>query len=399
MGNQVTYPRLLVITQFVYDSLGGAECLIRQLLDGYPSEQVSWWSCHSAGGRIKTPNRFRQYSFLMPSKLYPTRRLTGLKCWLLEKFWLPLANQHLARTIAKVQPETLWTLLFEWPILIASRANSSGSYRRHVSLWDYPDFASNIPRFGVQRCQRFLAQLETSYKQATTCDVISQPLLTDMKRRTGRDDAIILHSGLEPWQLSRLTSAVEERESQSEIRIAYVGTLHIPETVQHFIRAVEAIRSRLTRPLFLEFFGARGYQTQPWFNPEWMKEHEKLEEEQLYTQLRKCMWGLVLMDLTDRNPQYNRFSFPNKFGTCLAAGLPLLVLAHPESSAAKMMGRYKVGFCSGTGDERQLGTELLSILSEPSPKRRFQAEILRCADEEFNMVAIRRNLWRCLGVS
>ncbi len=105
--------------------------------------------------------------------------------------------------------------------------------------------------------------------------------------------------------------------------------------------------------------------------------------------------GFLAMDTEDRNPRYNRFSFPNKFGTYLAAGLPILLLSGPQTSAAKMLAAQQVGVRL---DHTRLPSHLLEVLNIEHPKNVFAPAILSCAKAEFYMPRIRRALWQNLGV-
>jgi hypothetical protein len=220
-------------------------------------------------------------------------------------------------------------------------------------------------------------------------------MLEDMKRSTGRADAILVHSGFEPGQLERLEKTLPEPEP--EIRIAYAGSIIAPETFAFFVRAVEALRPSLPRPVVFELF-SRSFCHQPWFNPEWMRDNGLLEEVRFNLALQRCSWGFSPMHLTDCDPSYNRYSFPNKFGTYLAAGLPLIVLAHRESSAARMIQAYPVGIHSDVTDLDTLVTQLRTAFLEENPRRRYREEILACARTEFDAARMRRRLWDCLGV-
>ena len=109
------------------------------------------------------------------------------------------------------------------------------------------------------------------------------------------------------------------------------------------------------------------------------------------------------MRLTDDDPRYNRFSLPTKFVSYLAAGLPIIVLGHPESTVAQMASRYQVGLCVTGGNPENLQARLLAALSEPNPKARYQAEIQRCALAEFDARRMRavlyENFQKCASAS
>jgi glycosyltransferase involved in cell wall biosynthesis len=369
---------------------------MRQLLAGFPSRQIYWWSCRPASAADLPLHARQHFYYPTPSRLFPHRKFTRLKSWLLETLWAPRAAAHLRAVVAEVRPDQLWLVLHGWGIPVFARAQLSRSHRTHVSIWDYPDTRARCRVLGSRRGARMMSITEALYQEANTCDVISQPMLEDMAQRTSRSDAIVLHSGFEPWHLTSLSTS--DVTSGPEIEIAYAGTIIVPEVFQFFVGALERVRAALPRPIRLTFFGGRTHNHQPWFNPEWMREEDHLEDTEFEKRIRQCTWGLTVMDLTDDDPRYNRFSFPNKFGTYLSAGLPLIVLGHRASTAAKMIRAHEVGFFSDTTDLNELSTFLQRVLTEPAPKQRFRDNILRCAAEEFDISRIRRALWDCFGV-
>lgn len=123
------------------------------------------------------------------------------------------------------------------------------------------------------------------------------------------------------------------------------------------------------------------------------------------------------MALDDEDPRYNRFSFPTKFITYLAAGLPPIVMGHPESSVMKMAESYNVGVRitndklqmwkdletnpGGKGEEGSWFFVLCSLLASRKQGGGGKAQepldaILRCARAEFDAWAVRRRLWEHL---
>jgi len=103
------------------------------------------------------------------------------------------------------------------------------------------------------------------------------------------------------------------------------------------------------------------------------------------------------MKLSDDDPRYNRFSFPTKFVSYLAAGLPIIALAHRESSIAKMARAYRVGICSEATTKEELSAILGEALAIESPRRGYIDELSRCAQTEFDAVKMRRILYECFN--
>jgi hypothetical protein len=88
---------------------------------------------------------------------------------------------------------------------------------------------------------------------------------------------------------------------------------------------------------------------------------------------------------------------PTKFAAYLSAGLPLIILAHRETSAAKMAAAYNVGLLAHSSDVSTLSRQLAQALADSNPKRTYRPEIIRCACAEFDATQMRRKLWECLS--
>jgi glycosyltransferase involved in cell wall biosynthesis len=249
-----------------------------------------------------------------------------------------------------------------------------------------------ITTFGADYSGRMSMMVDQLYAGATTRDAICQPMVDDLRARTGRDGTVA-RAGLDQEDFDYLATSGEA--PHDKIRIAYAGTIQVENAFELFVSALKKIREQLSRPISLEFFGNHSYRTRRWFDSSWMAENGSLPALQLAAELKKCTWGFSPMSLTDDDPRYNRFSFPAKFTSYLAAGLPLIVLGHPESSAVKMAAAHEVGLCSTTMDLEVLSERLLTVLSEPNPRLKYHAGIRRCAAAEFDARRMRAALYEC----
>jgi len=306
--------------------------------------------------------------------------------------------------------------------------------RFHVTIQDYPDAHDHSAVWGKEICTRLNRAQDDLYRLATTRDATSLPMLEDLKLRTGARGEQMLHQGLEKEDFEfleasevhgqrpevrgqkrelgqgeldcrreperkRTASCKETTESKSFqiqdpkskiLKIAYAGTILVPDEFASFVDILSQIRKTL--PVELHLWGAHSYQNASWFDADLLVEHGNVSHRDLLAELRECDWGFIPMALKDTDPRYNRFSFPTKFITYLAAGLPVITLGHPESSVMKMAESYEVGVNLTVLDEVAKQC-LREALSEPNPKARYHAGILRCAREQFDATEMKRKLW------
>jgi hypothetical protein len=395
MTDPTAFPRLLVATEFPPNGAGGGPAVVRQMLRGWPVEKLFWWSCHREEdqrfGQAVSGHRVA----MIPARLYPNRRLTSQKSWLLASFWVGFSAAHLKRTLQLFDPEIVWAIPHHWSIPALHRTLSRVGLRRHVSVHDYPDTANAVARHGLRVSARFSREVDQLYASATSRDAICQAMIEDLKFRTGVFGEIN-RAGLEAADLEFLSASVPSRTDS--IRVAYAGTILVEPEFEFFATCLERVRSQLRRPLSLDFFGAHSYRDRRWFRSEWMREHGNLPEPALTQALRECTWGFSPMSLHNDDPRYNCFSLPTKFSSYMASGLPVLTLAHPQSSVAQMAATYRVGLLQTRRDEAEFCQRMESALSEPDARATYRSEILRCARTEFDAARMRRMLWRSLGV-
>jgi glycosyltransferase involved in cell wall biosynthesis len=387
------FPRLLVATEASPNSPGGGVAVIRQMLRDWPAEKLYWWSGFPEKNRIFGQNVAGHRVATIPKKLNPNRRWPLQKSWVMETFWVPCATRHFRRTLEVFQPDVVWAIPHCWAIPSLARTLPGGRTRFHVSVHDYADIHGIIAKIGVARSRRMAAMTDRLYASSTTRDATSHPMVDDLRLRTGSDGSM-QHAGLEPEDFDYLAGIVGA--PGSEIRIAYAGTIITEKEFALFANTLAKIRNQLPKPVTLEFYGDHSYRSRPWFDSNWMKEHGSLPARELLQALKECSWGFSPMELTDDNARYNRFSFPTKFITYLAAGLPVITLGHLESSVVKTASQYSVGLCTSNGDPEILGRQLLECLSEPEPKAKYRAEIRRCATAEFDARRMRAVLYEKL---
>jgi len=386
--------KLLIATDFPPDAPGGGPAVVRQMLKGFSGE-IHWWSCRSAkAGSSEFDFKVLSSASFPSGKLQPARRWTHLKAWLTEHIWAPLAARSLQKTIRRVQPDCVWAIPHDWSILPLHAVLSSEKFKMnlHVTLQDYPDVHGHAERWGKERVALMAKLQEELYILADSRDATSLPMLDDLVCRLNVQGAQMLHQGLEAEDFDFLEKSQKSNEKLEMIRIAYAGTILVEEEFTIFAKMLSELRDR-GLPLRLEFWGAHSYASCSWYCQDWMGEHGNLPEKQLLAELRTCDWGFIPMSLKDEEPRYNRFSFPTKFITYLAAGLPSISMGHAETSVMKMAAAYDVG-CR-ISDPLFPISDLGEILQDVKAKEKYRYEILRCAREQFDAEKMRKKLWDC----
>lgn len=393
------FPKVLFVHDYRPDSLVTAD-LIRQLLLGFPADQLEWWSCRRTGLHAQPGLRAsRRHEFVIWDRLVPNVRLAPFKSSLVESFWAPRAARHLERVMGEVKPEVVVALLYGWSVPVLAHVRWPAGQKRHVSVWDFPDTNGMKRVLGETRSKRFLSFVHDLVRQAGTFDAISPGMLGELRNQTKRQDGMVVHSGFEPNHLLALDSAPVDQKRDGILRLAYVGTIISETGFLKMLAALKSVRSQVPQKVALEFFGGRNYQSRAWFEPEWMTEHGMFTDDGLVEALRRCAWGIVVMDPEGTDLRYSRFSFPNKVGTCLSAGVPILGFGHAESSLAHIMREHKLGRFTDAASSGGMENLLAEALRVPSPREHFHAGILQCARTEFNAAQMRARLWRLWGVS
>lgn len=363
------------------------------MLKDWPEPELFWWSClPDQGERFGQRVQEARYATI-PARFYPYRRLARFKSLFLETLWSRVAAGHLRRMLRDVVPDAVWVIPHNWSIVPVAKVMADPRHKFHITVQDYVDVHNNPQRFGVGRCRRMAAMVDGLYSRAVTRDATSHPMIADLLAHTGKDAAQMLHAGLERADFDFLEHKVPGKSPA--VRIAYAGTILVEDVFELFVAAVESIRGTLAKPVEIHLYGAHTYAGRRWFRRDWMVEHGILSEPELRAKLRECDWGFAPMSLTDSDHRYNRFSFPTKFITCLAAGLPLITLGHPESAVMKMAAQYPVGFASSSREKETLAVQLKAALEMHSPWEQYAPEIKHCARKEFNAERMRRTLYAC----
>lgn len=388
--------KLLVATEFPPNAPGGGPAVVRQMLRDWPTENLAWWSC-GPDPDLKHGRKVREHAFWrIPARFRPHRRFARLKSSLIEMFWAPAAAAHLARTIGEQKPDVIWAIPHDWSIIPLRKVLVGGRIPYHVSMHDYVDVHENPRKLGIRRCGRMAQAADLLYRQASTRDAISRPMIADLEARAGATAAQIARAGLEPSEMEWLRS--DQPAAQPEIRIAYAGTILAEPEFELFVKALQELRQGHGIQVRIELFGSHSYSRRQWFDASWMSEHGELPHGVLLTRLRECTWGFSPMRLDDADARYNRFSLPTKFVSYLAAGLPIIALAHEQSSLAEMMSNYRVGPLLTSRDSEALGGRLLEVLRDRNPGAAYRSELVRCAETEFDAERMRRILRNCFDV-
>jgi hypothetical protein len=388
-----SWPKLLVVTEFSPNALGGGPSVVRQMLKGWPTERLLWWSCLPD----PEPNEFKVNAHLtatIPRKLYPHSRLVRPKVWLLDHFWSKWATSHLKVAIKQHQPDVVWVIPHQWSILPLAAALPTTKQHYHISVHDYPVHHAE-GKVGLRMTMRLASLLDDLYRQAASRDVICQQMASDLQHRTGRGADEILNAGVEPEDFVYLEG--KRSINRNTIKIAHAGTITAEADFTRFVESLARVRNRLQAAIELHFFGAHSYRGRPWFAADWMIEHGNVSDETFRAELRNCDWGLSPMELTNENPRYNRFSLPSKTVRYLAAGLPIITVGHKDSTIVQLARRYSFGVTIQSVDSKRMDELLLEAFREENVWRHYRDEILRCARKEFDAVQMRTRLHSALG--
>src|SRR5437763_958977 len=136
-------PRLLVATEFPPNASGGGPAVVRQMLKDWPSERLFWWSCLADRdrrfGRAVSMHRVSS----VRARLYPQRRCTTIKSWIMENIWTPFATAHFQKTLDLFQPDVVWVIPHIWAILPLAAILPGSRTAFHATMQDYPDSNNN----------------------------------------------------------------------------------------------------------------------------------------------------------------------------------------------------------------------------------------------------------------
>jgi hypothetical protein len=365
------------------------------MLHGWPMECLIWWSCrperHRAFGQLVQSH----YVAPIPERLFPNFKFRIAKGYLLERAFVPLAVAHLRATLKRVNPDIIWTIPHHWSIPITAKVLLSGATHFHLSIHDYPDTLSAVSTLGVRRTSTWASLLDNLYTCARSRDVISEPMAIDCQARTGIAPEAITRAGAEQSKIHQLRSRIPS-EARG-IRIAYAGTIIAQPEFSFFIDALRELRRQRGPSLSLHLYGSHSYASKPWFDSSWMIEHGELSEQDLEQELSVATWGFLPMPLTTDDFRYNAFSLPTKLAAYLSAGLPVIVVGHPESTAVKLLKTLQ---CRGIYfDNREDGIGLMveQRFGLSLPREAYRTAILECLAEAFNASEMRGKLWLHLG--
>jgi hypothetical protein len=392
--------KLLVATDFTPNCLGGGPSIARHLLSGFrdSGNKIFWWSCRRP---YPTGENFivDQHFFApIPKKLFPARRLTKFKSCLIRFLWAPLAGIHLKKTIRKVKPDCIWVIPHIWSILpLYSALVSDGRYkvRFHSSIHDFPNVLGNARLWGRSRTKELIAKQECLFTAANSRDAISIEMLDFLNKKKGGNEGYVFHDSLDINDFKFLQNNFFS-PLNSILRIAFVGTIFAHKEFEIFIQCLKSACENNTN-ITLEFWSAHSYKNCKWFDAGWMIEHSHAPRDILRENLAKCDWGVITMPFDDESLPYSKYSFPTRFISYLAAGLPTIFFTRADSAVSRLAEKYNLGLKLHSLDVEANSKILKQELWNRNTKRNQREAILSCAKECFDAQTIRSQLWGCFA--
>ena len=255
------------------------------------------------------------------------------------------------------------------------------------------DTDSQVASLGKDRAARFQLMLEDLYTGAASRDVYTEEIGMEMQRVTGKKHDLIIHCGAEPEEMEKIRNG-RPVKSNNRIRIGYPGTIISEDTFARFMEALKLLPAEIKERMEVHLFGSHSYRKRPWYDPDLIVEHGYLPDDELDRRYRECNWGLAIMALDESNPRYNKFSFPCKFARALSSGLPVLCVAHPESTLARFALKYQFSPVISRRDTESMARELFRVFNQEQNPHEVSSEILECVETYFNAQKNREALFR-----
>jgi len=357
---------------FPPSAFGGGVAVTRQVLRDWPENLLHWWCPYPQARDLRNGNLSWPKA---PEKMFPRARFRRMKTMLTQILWVPQASKHLRRTISEFSPDIVWCIPHEWCIPVAGAVLPRSPIPYAVYIQDYPTTNQMIEIVGAGTATRWMQILENLVKNARFVDTTSYAMGQDIARRTGCTSTQMLHEGLESSDFERLSWPATQC-SGSPFTLAFAGTVVAEDALAESIRSLEKKRHSLPQTLHINFYSSHSYAQRSWFNPEWMTECGYMKRDNLIAALEHCQAGLVVMDSSKNNSSYNKFSFPTKFITYLAAGIQPVVVGHGTSAVAALIRDSGVGL--HYADAASLGEAMPNLMRrDPGGDRPRIAEFAR----------------------
>jgi glycosyltransferase involved in cell wall biosynthesis len=393
--------KLLVATDFNPGSTGGGPTVVRQMLKGFRNKgnKVFWWSCRSLNPNDEVFSVDGYASAPIHPKLMPAKRATRLKAFILYYLWIHYASYSLNKTIKLFKPDCIWAIPHDWSILpiynsLVKKTGLKSPF--HTTIQDYPDVHGNVSRWGVSISKDIVKKQLAIYGKANSNDATSHPMLDDLFSLTGRKGFQMIHEGLEKNDFERI-NILKKRDNQI-VRLAFVGTILTEPEFEIFIAGLRLAGSQDSK-LSLEFWSGFSYKSKSWFDSRWMKEHGNVNRDTMVAQISACDWGVITMPFDNDMLRYSKYSFPTKFISYLAAGIPPIILGRKDSAVMKMADQFDLGLRLVSRDACSIAAKLQDEIWQRNSNEFYHKKILECAHKYFDANFMRNNLWSCFGES
>jgi glycosyltransferase involved in cell wall biosynthesis len=394
--------RLLIATDFNPGSPGGGPTVVCQMLKGFRKEghQIYWWSCRYPNPNDELfPVDGHKFAPIHP-RLMPAKRVTRLKALLLYYGWVHFASHSLKTAIKLFKPHHIWTIPHDWSILPIHNVlvkNSKFRIPFHTTIQDYPDVHGNASRWGVSIARNIVEKQLDIYRSASSNDATSRPMLDDLYHITGKRGFQMIHEGLEKKDFERI-KGIKNKKHNQQIRLAFAGTILAEPEFETFIAGLKLARAKESK-LCLEFWSGFSYKSKSWFDSSWMKEHGNVNRDRMVDQISDCDWGVITMPFDRDSLRYSQYSFPTKFISYLAAGIPPIILGRKDSAVMKMADQFDLGLRLVSHDAKTIAVNLNETIWQENTSEKYNQRIIDCSHRYFDANVMRKNLWACFGMS
>lgn len=98
---------------------------------------------------------------------------------------------------------------------------------------------------------------------------------------------------------------------------------------------------------------------------------------------------LIPLDFTEDSLRFSRYSMPSKVPEYLISGVPILVVAHPDTALAKYATEYKWGIVVNTPSITKISEGIRTLLLDKAKRSDLVKNALECAMEKHSSISIK----------
>jgi hypothetical protein len=403
-------PKTLIISATPPGKAGTGEALLREICLAFPKDTISFFVLESLNYALPgDTNDIKDMSIKrvkLPTELLrPSSKLPILKEISLRKkrqnYWreVELVKQRAIEFGKQQGCKQVFAVLASPTVTVIAEAVAKALDAELICLaWDPHETTMQLLQFDESTKEKVMSQFAACVKRAKTLAVASDGMSTEYKARYAVEGITLIRPVRDTDTKKERSLAPDQNDRQ--IVIGFSGSLYAQDEFKSLFEALSSVQWKVAgRQVTLKVLSNYFY-----IPAQFDQQHSSIQllgfrdQESVIEELSKCHFAYLPYWFDESRSLSVRTCFPDKLGTYLTSGVPVLFHGPKASTPTDFFAKYPIGLTCHSLEHRDILDSISRLVTDLEFRNLAWQARNQALESEYSLLSFRSQIAKLLDV-